>query len=529
MHVNIYSTKLNYYKAESRLEKNIQSGKFATYTLQKKQQIWKRLCRYARQLGINIKSSVAAVCMAAGLAIGGPASAQITFVQQTGSNNPLNSVAMPSYLAIPAFVDIDGDGDQDVFIGSYSDPISYYKNTGTASAPVYTLQTGGSNPLNGVTGTFSTLAFVDIDGDGDKDVFMGSYDGPVSYYKNTGTTAAPVFALQTSANNPLNGVSEYNSAPAFVDIDGDGDMDAFIGNFYGPTSYYKNTGTKTAPVFTQQTGANNPLNGVTAYNATPAFVDIDHDGDKDVFFGSLYGTIAYYKNTGTATSPAFALQSDADNPLAFVNSLYYGYPAFVDIDADGDQDVFIGAYGGMVSYFKNTSAVLPLKLIVFKGSAETGYNELQWKTAGEADTKSFEVERSGGGRNFIKIATVASLGTGNNTYTIHDNITYNGDMYYRLKMIDQDGKFSYSGIITITSTQAGKITIYPNPATNVLNMHIGNTGILNTQAGIFDAKGRLIQTVLIKSDQQQINIQSLAKGAYVIRFADGSSTNFIKQ
>ncbi|HEX5153925.1 MAG TPA: T9SS type A sorting domain-containing protein [Parafilimonas sp.] len=531
MNANIYPSKSNYYKAESRLERNIQSGKFATYTLQKKQRIWKRLCRYARQLGINVKSSVAAACIAAGLAIGAPASAQITFVEQTGSSNPLNSVVMPSNLAIPAFVDIDADGDQDVFIGSFNDPVSYYKNTGTASAPVYTLQTGSNNPLNGVTGVLSTLAFVDIDGDGDKDVFMGSYDGPVSYYKNTGTTAAPVFTLQTDANNPLNQVTAYNSSPAFVDIDGDGDQDVFIGSFYGQVYYYKNTGTTTAPVFTEQTGADNPLGDEYFYNAVPAFVDIDHDGDKDVFFGSLYGGIYYFKNTGTANSPAFAVQADADNPLAMVN-LYYTYPAFVDIDADGDQDVFVGAYGesgGTVSYFKNTSVVLPLHLISFKGSAQTGYNELQWQTAGEINTKSFEIERSNDSKNFSKIATVASRGTGNNSYTIHDNITYNGNMFYRLKMIDQDGKFSYSGIISIISTQAGKIIVYPNPATNVINMHVGNAGILKTQAGIFDAKGRLVQNVPINNDQQQINIQSLAKGVYVIRFADGSSIKFIKQ
>jgi hypothetical protein len=352
------------------------------------------------------------------------------------------------------------------------------------------------------------------------------------YYKNTGTASAPVFTLQTDANNPLIAVSDYNSAPAFVDIDGDGDQDVFIGSYFGPVSYYKNTGTAAAPVFTQQTGANNPLNAVTEDNSTPAFVDIDHDGDMDVFLGSFYGPILYYKNIGTNTSPSFALQADADNPLSSAVTNYYSYPAFVDVDGDGDQDVFIGAYGdsgGTVSYFKNTSAILPLKLISFKGSAQTGYNELQWQTVDEIDTKSFEIERSNDGKNFSKIVTVASRGTGNNSYTIHDNITYNGNMFYRLKMIDLDGKFNYSGIISIISTQAGKINIYPNPATNVINMHIGNAGILKTQAVIFDAKGRLVQNVLINNDRQQINIQSLAKGVYVIRFADGSSINFIKR
>jgi hypothetical protein len=263
-HSTNYSLSANYTKNLATLEENLRTGQFACYSQKKKQEIWNRLCHYASQLGIKIKASIVAACLAAGLSIPASTKAQVSFTAQTGALNPLNGVSVSR--AQPAFVDIDGDGDQDVFIGSMSGAISYYKNTGTSTAPVFTLQTGPANPFNGVTipgslGGYAAPAFADIDGDGDFDAFFGGYYGVIYYYKNTGTATAPAFTLQTGAANPFNSVDVgYYSCPIFVDIDGDGDLDAFIGAWNGTISYYKNTGTSTAPAFTVQTGAANPLN-----------------------------------------------------------------------------------------------------------------------------------------------------------------------------------------------------------------------------------------------------------------------------
>ena len=120
------------------LKKNIRSGQFAKYSQQKKQEIWRRICRYAQQLGIKIKASVAAACIAAGLCLGSTASAQ-TFMQRTGAANPFNGVM--------AFLQyqlswIYGDGDKDAFIGTRDGTNVYYKNTGTANSPVFLCRPG---------------------------------------------------------------------------------------------------------------------------------------------------------------------------------------------------------------------------------------------------------------------------------------------------------------------------------------------------------------------------------------------------
>jgi WD40 repeat protein len=525
-----YLSPANYLKALARLQKNIRTGRFARYSQRKKWQIWNRLCRYARQLGIKIKAPVAAACLAAGLGFGTPAAAQ-TFTQQTGAANPLNSANVGGN-ATPAFVDIDGDGDKDVFVGNYNGTINYYKNTGTAAAAVFVLQTGAANPLGSVAiSGYSNPGFVDIDGDGDMDVFIsGNYDGTIKYYKNTGTSTAPVFVLQAGLANPLSSITAYYAAPSFVNIDGDGDMDVFIGSDDGTIMYYKNTGTATTPVFTLQTGAANPFNSVDVGSyATPTFLDIDGDGDKDAFIGSVDGTIRYYKNTGTASVPVFAPQVGPANPLAGVNTGSYSAPAFVDIDGDGDMDAFIGGINGTISYYKNTTILLPLHLLSFSGTRQAGFNKLQWQTAGEFNTKRFELEMSSDGRNFIIIAAISAAGNNNNNYSATDKAIHSGKIFYRLKMVDADDRFTYSSVIWINSEKAGGTSIYPNPVADVLNINIDNAGIIKTNAGIYDANGRFLQNIIISNSQQQINVQPLAKGVYVIKFADSTVQSFIKQ
>ena len=80
--------------------------------------------------------------------------------------------------------------------------------------------------------------FFDIDGDGDYDLFIGRRDGKISYYKNTGTVSSPVFILQT--DNYKNIHVGKNAVPHFVDIDNDTDPDLFVGNFKGGLYFYEN-------------------------------------------------------------------------------------------------------------------------------------------------------------------------------------------------------------------------------------------------------------------------------------------------
>ncbi len=191
--------------------------------------------------------------------------------------------------------------------------------------------------------------------------------------------ATPVYAItfteRTGWDNPFDGVDiGTQSRPTFVDIDDDGDFDAFIGEGYGYIKYYKNTGSAASPTFTERTGGDNPFDGVdVGDDSSPAFVDIDNDGDFDAFIGEGYGYIKYYKNTGSAASPTFTLRTGADNPFDGVDVGDDSSPAFVDIDNDGDFDAFIGESVGNINYYENTTSVS----VTFTNGANAALNYQQ--------------------------------------------------------------------------------------------------------------------------------------------------------
>ncbi len=292
-----------------------------------------------------------------------------SFIPADGSSviNPFDGVDVGRNAAI-AFVDVDGDGDQDAFIGDNNGTINFYQNTGTVSAPVFSPADGNTiiNPMAAVdVGQFAAPVFADIDNDGDQDVFVGSLSGTVFFYQNTGTSLSPVFtpADGNTIVNPLGGFTpDVLSSPTLIDIDSDGDLDVFIGDNSGTIKLYQNQGSISAPNFVAADNVSviNPFNGLDlVYNATPVFTDIDNDGDADVFIGPSGGPVRFFRNSGTASAAEF----DFDEvPLATANVINSAMPTFADIDGDGDLDAFIGQYdspAGITFYQNNGTSSVP--------------------------------------------------------------------------------------------------------------------------------------------------------------------------
>ncbi len=272
-------------------------------------------------------------------------------------------------LTFPDFIDIDNDGDYDMFVAGYDTgstlKLNYFKNIGTNGSPEFEQQTGSNNPMNNfnLTSYVNTPEFVDIDADGDFDLFFGADNyyssiGLIPYFKNVGDNENPIFELQSDENNPVSHIEGDMAFLSFLDIDNDGDYDLFRGSvtYYGDNalSFYRNTGTNTDPLFVEETSS--IILSSNIHGCFPEFVDIDDDGDYDFFAGMMdYDTdtwgINHYKNIGTSEEADFVEQTGSDHPLDI--QAYLAFPVFVDIDADSDQDCFIGIEGGQFLYFRN--------------------------------------------------------------------------------------------------------------------------------------------------------------------------------
>jgi hypothetical protein len=285
----------------------------------------------------------------------GYSQALLVFEEINGPNNPFDGLSVGAY-ASPDLVDIDGDGDMDAFFALEEGNVVYYENKGNHLTPEFELIIGANNPLHEANGiAYADIAFVDIDADGDSDAFVGSVYAWIKFYENTGTNTNPIFVLQSGPNNPLDLYDEgFEAKLSFVDIDGDNDQDVFIGDDNGTIRFFRNDGNANNAAFLEIIGAENPLDQVYVGDfVNPELTDLDKDGDQDLILGEDSGLFHYFENTGNAEWAEFTQIIGADNPFQDFDAGVESKPAFCDIDGDGDSDLFSGNESGDIKYYEN--------------------------------------------------------------------------------------------------------------------------------------------------------------------------------
>ncbi|RQO29838.1 hypothetical protein DBR32_14740 [Taibaiella sp. KBW10] len=175
-------------------------------------------------------------------------------------------------------------------------------------------------------------------------------------------------------------------------------------------------------------------------------------------------------------------------------------------------------------YTINWSLPLPVSLLYFQASKQSGSILLQWATASEQNSKGFEIERSSNGSVWNNIGFLFSLSADGNSntklsYSFKDAQPFPAMNYYRLKQIDFDGKYEYSAVRTIAFANETSINIYPNPVTDKIRIEglIGGEIIY-----IANMWGQRVSTVKAGGHTCTIDISTLAAGSYIIHIIDAS-------
>ena len=250
--------------------------------------------------------------------------------------------------SVPVPVDLDGDGDLDLLVGNRIQPddpqngaLYRLENRGSPTAPSFALD----GVMGGVGAGYHRIpAFGDLDADGDLDAVVGTWEDELSYYRNDGASGGVELQLADPAVAAL--TRGRNAAPALGDLDGDGDLDLVVGESSGQLAYYRNDGGPSAPAFAV------PEDGWLGIDvgrrSFPVLEDLDLDGDLDLLVGSETEGIQVYVNSGTATD-AFFRGAPVVLPVA---TFGFATPAFADFDRDGDRDLVLGGAAGGLRYFE---------------------------------------------------------------------------------------------------------------------------------------------------------------------------------
>lgn len=376
--------------------------------------------------------------------------------------NPVDLFIFP----VPFKADANFDETPDLLLSSFSNATSgspdmasnhagiwRYTNTGTTNQPNFVFEENDFLQKDMIDwGASSLPRLVDINGDSLVDLIVaianryvepGISNSLLYYYENTGTAQVPEFTLR---DTNFADIHSYNLgeeiAPAFGDLDQDGDLDMVIGTISGYFHYFKNNGTATQANYTLET----PLlaNTDVGADAAPELYDLDQDGDLDLFVGNERGRIYWFENQ-SATQPNFVLKSDF---FGAVNTSMLGLtgsarPKFVR-DSLGTS-LFVGTFNQGIMQFDNVDTIAQLPAFISDTFGNAALNSLN------SDETPFGINRRSGRNQFLIRAS--ELQAKGYLYGFIESIGF--------KVTDRGGAvFSNGFTLKIKNTTATEITAF---------------------------------------------------------------------
>lgn len=203
----------------------------------------------------------------------------------------------------------------------------------------------------------------------------------------------------------------------------------------------------------------------------------------------------------------------------------YGYVLKASVNLNNVSPYYNSFFMG-----KKTFSVVPVTLLDFTATKEGGKVKLDWKVENEIAFKGYEVQKSFNNTNWMAVGNIdATSAASSKNYEMYDINPFAGTNFYRLKLNDMDGHFSFSNIAKVNFNMPVVISIKPNPASNYITI----SGIkAYQQVQVFDLTGRLMMNRGIMNNDEQLDISKLSSGQYMIKLINQNgqvSLKLIKQ
>ena len=195
-------------------------------------------------------------------------------------------------------------------------------------------------------------------------------------------------------------------------------------------------------------------------------------------------------------------------------------------------------------FVSGTSLVpLPLTLINFSGQATTAGNLLNWQTASEENTSYFEVQRTAAGSStFEDLGRVAAAGNSSLTRQYNYTDAFSGATHptysYRLKMVDLDGQYTYSPVVTLGSMVPSlTVTVSPNPFVQPVSVTVGSPVAGTANVVVLDMSGARLaeRSVVLQKGDNALDVSLIAglpQGVYLLQVTTGTqqqTVRFVKE
>ena len=184
----------------------------------------------------------------------------------------------------------------------------------------------------------------------------------------------------------------------------------------------------------------------------------------------------------------------------------------------------INAYFDSLSLVQSYLTPLPLTLVSFTANDSAGMDILKWEVTDVVNVERFEVEESTNGLNFQHLNSVVYTLHKTRYRFLHPRGQENKRKYYRLKIVDRDGTFAYSPVVTIHAGTA-PILVSPNPASTKIRMNGLQSG---GKISIRSITGIEVYRSSVWSESFTVNTGPFARGLYVVSYYSDNAVTSVK-